>query len=179
MSHAKLSPSHSSTWLHCPAALAAEADFPEETSEFAREGTIAHELAEKYLRTGNIAGTYIGASIDGEVITEEMDTHIQMYVDYVRDLPGRLLVERRVSMDHIVPECYGTADAIIVNDSLLTVIDLKYGKGVKVDSPNNSQLMLYGLGAVAEFDYLYDIERVKLVIVQPRLYHISEWTVDV
>ncbi len=42
---------------------------------------------------------------------------------------------------------FGTADALIIANNTIEVIDLKYGKGVKVDAQNNPQLMLYGLGA--------------------------------
>ena len=55
------------------------------------------------------------------------------------------------------------------------VIDLKYGKGVKVSAYNNSQLGLYGLGAYLKYSLSYDITAVKMVIMQPRLDNISEF----
>jgi hypothetical protein len=50
---------------------------------------------------------------------------------------------------------------------------LKFGKGVQVEAQDNSQLRLYALGAWNEFEMLYDIETVRMTIMQPRLNHIS------
>ena len=61
----------------------------------------------------------------------------------------------------------------MIGDGVINVIDLKYGKGVKVDAVNNSQLRLYGLGAAGLFEGIYDFDRVRMTIIQPRLDHIS------
>ena len=66
-----------------------------------------------------------------------------------------------------------TTDAVIIGGSTIEVIDLKYGKGVKVEAKNNPQLRLYGLGASALFGDLYDFETVRTTIIQPRLDHVS------
>ena len=42
--HAKLSASGSKKWLNCPGSVAFEKEFPDEESEFAKEGTTAHAL---------------------------------------------------------------------------------------------------------------------------------------
>ena len=44
---------------------------------------------------------------------------------------------------------------------------------MRVEAERNSQLMLYGLGALLEFEALYDIRSVRMTIVQPRLNNIS------
>jgi hypothetical protein len=72
-----------------------------------------------------------------------------------------------------VPEGFGTSDAIIISDDTIEVIDLKYGKGVRVDAEGNSQMRLYALGAYALFSDLYDFDKVRMTIVQPRLDHVS------
>jgi hypothetical protein len=77
-----------------------------------------------------------------------------------------------------VPDCYGTADAIVVSDNTLHIIDLKYGKGVKVDAFENPQLKLYALGALDFVSVLYDISNVTLNIVQPRLNHIDTYSIS-
>jgi hypothetical protein len=59
------------------------------------------------------------------------------------------------------------------------IIDLKYGKGVRVDAEKNSQLRLYGLGACCEYGFLYDFKTVAYTIYQPRLDNISTYTEDV
>ena len=72
-----------------------------------------------------------------------------------------------------MPEGFGTSDAVIIGGSTIEVIDLKYGKGIKVEAKNNPQLRLYGLGASALFGDLYDFETVRMTIIQPRLDHVS------
>ena len=58
---------------------------------------------------------------------------------------------------------------------MIEVIDFKGGRGVRVDANRNSQLMLYALGALLEFDPLYDIHHVRMTIVQPRLNNLSSY----
>ena len=84
-----------------------------------------------------------------------------------------ILVEHRLDFSEYVPEGFGTGDLIIVADGVLEVIDFKGGRGVRVEADHNSQLMLYGLGALLEFETLYDIRTVRMTIVQPRLNNIS------
>ena len=60
-------------------------------------------------------------------------------------------------------------------DGVLEIVDFKGGRGVRVEADHNSQLMLYGLGALLEFEALYDIRTVRMSIVQPRLNNISTY----
>lgn len=78
-----------------------------------------------------------------------------------------------------MPEGFGTGDLVIVADGILTVIDLKYGKGVAVEAEWNPQMMLYGLGALELFDAIYDIDTVRMTIYQPRLESVSTWEISV
>ena len=48
--HALLSASGASRWMACTPSARLEEQFPDTTSESAREGTLAHELAELKLR---------------------------------------------------------------------------------------------------------------------------------
>ena len=52
-------------------------------------------------------------------------------------------------------------------------------QGVRVDAEHNEQLMIYALGALEQFGMLGDFTRVRLVIHQPRLNHLSEWDCSV
>jgi hypothetical protein len=51
--------------------------------------------------------------------------------------------------------------------------------GVQVYAENNPQGMLYALGAYAEVNHIAEIKNVVITIVQPRLDHISEWSISV
>lgn len=180
--HAILSPSAASRWLHCPGSVALTKDIDDDrSSEHAAEGTAAHELGEWCLTDGNDAAAYIGRIIEADGFKFEVDAdmaeHVQKYVDFVRALGGDLMVEQRLPITPITgePDAFGTSDSVVFIDGELCIVDLKYGRGVKVDADRNEQLAIYALAAVEEFGYLYDIKRVRMVIVQPRLNHISEW----
>ena len=183
--HARLSPSGAHRWLHCPGSVALEADTPDTGSHFANEGTAAHELAAMALIDKKPASEYIGSEItvDDEVfvVDNDMADFVQIYINYVTSLGGELMVEQSLPIEPITgePDAKGTADAVVILGDELIIIDLKYGRGVKVDADNNEQLGIYGLAALNEYEFLGDFKRLRMVIVQPRLGHISEWDMPV
>ena len=141
---------------------------------------MAHSFAEQKLRA---------LSEPCEVICEdeEMDEATTKYAEFVAEELAaaeaasgyaRLVVEQKLDFSDIVPDGFGTADAVIVSDNVLEVIDFKYGKGVPVVAENNPQLRLYALGAVYAIGSLYDFEKVKTVIFQPRIDNITTETID-
>lgn len=108
---------------------------------------------------------------------------LEPYVDYVAreyqealgtDEAAVLMTEQRVDFSDIVPRGFGTSDVIIIGGGKVTVIDLKYGKGVAVSAKDNPQIRLYAIGAINLFDMIYDFDRVKMVIYQPRLDSVTE-----
>jgi len=90
-----------------------------------------------------------------------------------------IYLEQRLDLTKYIPEGFGTGDVIIIADGTLKSIDLKYGKGVPVSAENNKQTMLYALGAVEEFEVMFDLKDVEMVIYQPRLDSISTFTMSV
>jgi hypothetical protein len=175
-SHALLSASSAARWLACPpSAVAAEA-YPNAGTDYTKEGTLAHEVAEA-IASGK--GLPENAAKDGihADITVEMVQCAQGYADYIqeqiRDDNAVVLLEQRVDFSPWVPDGFGTADCIILQGNTMDVIDYKYGKGVAVSAKDNPQMMLYGLGALNEFGFAYDVKTVRLHIYQPRLNNIS------
>ncbi len=179
--HAKLGASSSHRWTACPGSIKAEEPIQERRSIFADEGSAAHELAELVLTQQTDCQSWVGKTlIDNNAVTvdQEMADYVQQYVDYVKSIDGRHEYEQQVHFSDWVPEGFGTADALVLQDTTLYVIDLKYGKGVPVSAFENTQGILYALGAMADYEYLHDIQKVVIVIVQPRMDIISEWVID-
>lgn len=177
LKHAKLSASGSSRWLNCAGSVRAEEKLPDGGSFFAAEGTAAHALSEFCLIEGCPAESCIGRVFEGFTVDNYMAEFVQQYIDYVQQHSGVMYIEERVDFSPWVPEGFGTSDCLVVDGDTLYVIDLKYGKGVRVDADNNSQAMLYALGALNGVATFLDIKKIVCVIVQPRLDHISEWEI--
>ena len=175
--HAKLSPSGAHRWMACTASPSVEALLPEETSSYAEEGTAAHKIAEKCLWDGTHTDV-LSPSEDYPHFSDHDDLvggYIQEYLNYCRAQEGAAWIEKKVDYSDYVEGGFGTADYITVHGNTLWVTDLKYGAGVRVHAEHNEQGMMYALGAYLELSMLYDIETIKIAIVQPRMDSISEW----
>ena len=194
--HALLSASGASRWLACTPSAKLEEEYGErKSSPFAAEGTLAHELAELYLRRDvlrNISDADFDLKLEeimsNELFSDEMLDMVSIYTEYcesqylsakTENLFADIEIEQRFDLTEYVPESFGTGDCSIISEPVLEIIDLKYGKGVPVYADWNRQLMLYGLGALRKYDAFYDIETIKLTIVQPRLNNISTFTMPV
>ncbi len=178
--HAKLSASGSARWLSCTGSVKAESTLPNTTTPYAMEGTAAHELADMCLSDGLSPHDYINQHIAGIPVDEEMADHVASYVAYVKSFSGIHFYEVRVDFSEWIPNGFGTSDAIVIDEKLKTVhvIDLKYGKGLPVDAENNSQGMLYALGVLSEYSFIYDLDHVVIHIYQPRIKNYSSWSIS-
>lgn len=186
--HAILSASSAYRWTACTPSARLEQDFANTSSVFAAEGTLAHDLGELKLRRHldeidhREYNRKHKAIQKHELFSAEMPDYVDMYRDIcLEKLSGAKAttpdavchVEQRLDFSQWVPEGFGTGDFVIIADGTLEVVDLKYGKGVPVSAEDNIQMRLYALGAISQFEFLYDIRRVKMTIVQPRLDSIS------
>ena len=180
--HARLNPSSAERWIHCPGSVAlAEQCPPPGSSEYADEGTKAHAIAEAKLR--QIIGEITPKELEKIIKKHQPDGEMEEATDFYRDQvveilastgkDAELMVEQRFSLNRWAPESFGTSDAVIIGDGKIEVIDLKYGKGVRVSAKNNPQLRLYGAGAANLFEGMYDFDTVRMTIIQPRLDHVS------
>ena len=174
--HALLSASSSSRWLKCPPSALAASLYPNQDTAYTREGTIAHEVAEATVRR-YLDGAPVPASFESPEVTSEMLACAIDYADYIQELvkspDAVVLLEQCLDFSPWVPDGFGTGDCLILQGRHLDVVDYKYGQGVEVSALDNSQMRLYGLGAVHEFGTIYDIDTVSLHIFQPRKDNIS------
>lgn len=154
MSHSIFSPSSAERWTTCSASVEAIEQAKasgliaeEESSEYADEGTLAHDRADKVAK--------------GEMTLDEiprpMRDHIAGYLaecQICTDLISKTVVggsycnEQKVSLFYR-PTDFGTLDYCSFRPNPEDInfgadfIDLKYGQGVKVDAFENKQLAIY------------------------------------
>ena len=186
--HSRFPASASHRWINCPGSIRLSEQVPQETTtSYAEEGTLAHAIAEQKLLIAidkTVKASELKRLTKDPMYDGEMDEATTFYAGLVMEHynaagdSAELMIEQRVDFSDWVPDGFGTSDAIIVNDDTIEVIDLKYGKGVRVDAEGNSQMRLYALGACAMFGDLYDFEKVRMTIVQPRLDHVSVEEMD-
>ena len=174
--HAYLSASASHRWLACPPSAKLCAQAGDQTSEYAIQGSCAHELAqyqvEKALGRECQDPTENLTYYDAEML-EAAEAYRDFVLEQVETAKALckdpfICVEQTLDYSKWVEHGYGTGDCVIVADGVLHVIDLKYGVGILVKANQNSQLMCYGLGALDTFGNLYDFDRIRLTIFQPR-----------
>jgi hypothetical protein len=190
--HALLSASGASRWLACTPSARLEETYPDNAGEAAKEGTLAHEYGETIILRSldRITQSQYDAIVSGikahPLYFEGMDEYCQDYASYVlgeleeyrRKTPDTLIdIEVKLQFDEWVPGGFGTGDTVIITDKRLRIIDLKFGKGVPVDCRENKQMMLYALGALWIYKWIYSIDVVEMTIYQPRLENISSWEI--
>ena len=193
-SHARFAPSSAHRIYDCPASLLLNENEPDREIYEAAEGTVAHHIAEICARARREPEEFLGMTFDsgdldadydeeqhsskGFAITvdDEMVQGVGEYLDRIMGLPGDHYVETRVNISPWcpIPDQFGTCDHAAASHKKLIITDLKYGR-VQVDAPQNKQLVMYALGFINEYDWLYDFDEVIIRIAQPRLDHFDVW----
>lgn len=175
--HSPLGASGAERWISCPGShviLEALDLPPSDDSDYAKEGTGAHNAAAVCLRESKDAWEITGQKFNGFECDAEMTDSIQLYLDTLAEVRAEHgkqliteLVENRISGD-FHPKFFGTVDDAMVGIEVIDVTDFKYGAGIAVDAYKNKQLMYYAVGVLEKF---IGADRVRLRIVQPRAYH--------
>ena len=187
MKHAYLSASASHRWLACPPSAKLCAEEPDYGSEYAMQGTCAHELAQ-YLLEKALGRPCTDPTENLSYYDGEMQEAAEGYRDFVLEQIEEarktckdplVCVEQTLDFSKWVEHGFGTGDCVIVADGMLHIIDLKYGLGVLVHARENSQLMCYALGALDTFGDLYNIRRIRLTIYQPRRENVESFDMSV
>ena len=183
--HALLSPSAAHRWLNCTAAPRLEENAADNETDYAAEGTLAHAYCARHLKTflsQDVTAENQEIEEYAQYNSGEMAEYTETYKTIVlekynaaraKTKDALLLVETRLDFSGYVPEAFGTADAIIIADGTMEVIDFKYGKGVKVSATDNPQMKIYAIGAYNRFTFEYNIDRVRMTIAQPRIDNLS------
>ena len=181
--HALLSASSAHRWLACTAAPHFEEQFPNGTSVYAEEGTLAHAICELYARkkftvmSTRKFNSELKKLQANSLFSEEMIHTAERYVEYLTEkamehpaLP-HVAMEVKVDLTAYIPEGFGTCDCIMIGGDTLHITDYKHGKGVPVSAVGNPQMRLYALGALSLYRAIYgdQIKRVSMGICQPRL----------
>lgn len=192
--HAVLSASSAHRWLTCTAAPRFEEQFPEETSVYAAEGTLAHAVCE--LKARKMFSPMSTRKFNSEMKKlqaqdgwdDQMLKTSDFYLDFLTrkamEYPAKpyVALEVRVDLSDWVPEGFGTCDCVMVGGDTLRIVDYKHGKGVVVSAQGNAQMCLYALGALKKYRITYGdtIKRVVMAIVQPRVTEdVSEYAMTV
>lgn len=190
--HSSIGASSAYRWMACPGSVTLSQGIVPRSSEYALEGTAAHQLAEQclveefnpsYFLGSNMVISKDGATIEVPV-TQEMVDAVKVYVDYIRENDTfHTLIEHRFHLKELHSDLYGTADCVqfFEDTKVLRVIDYKHGMGIAVEAEGNKQGMYYALGALLTLRFPAHV--VEIVIVQPRCPHpdgpIRSWSIPV
>lgn len=191
--HALLSPSSAERWLNCTLAPRLEVQFPNQTSEYAQEGTLAHSVCEivakKHFKKIKAAeyNKVIKKLKTNAIWHDEMLHTAETYVEHLAERTMSfenepyIAFEVNVDISNYVPEAFGRCDCIIFGGNTLIITDYKHGKGVPVSPEKNPQLMLYALGALKLYQPLFGnaLQNIEIYIDQPRINSYKNWTCSI
>jgi len=188
-SHSPIGASSAYRWFECPGSVKlSEKAPPEVPSEYANEGTVAHDIASAALLKKK-PDHKLHPEIER---TDEMQEAVDVYLHAIKKYmwKGKYLqfVEQQGALDCVHANLRGTLDCALVESNMKSIIaiDYKHGAGVPVNVKSNKQLMYYLLimlwhlykekkwGADPRiFGWGHQFNSMKIVIVQPRRQHID------
>lgn len=175
--HSVFSPSASEMTMTCEESLVLNVLADDNPTYEAAEGTVAHGLAELWIKTDQRPDDQVGFievvnDFDIE-ITEEMLDFVGDFYDWCQEAKEDAdywASEQYVDISKLtpIPDQGGTADFIAFRWQHMIIIDLKYGKD-PVFARENKQLRVYALGVFYEWDWLYNFQTIEIRICQPRV----------
>ncbi len=188
--HARLAPSNH-RWPNCPGSVREEANYPDNSSAAAIDGTGSHVLLETCLILERRADTFVGELIgvghedkmEGWLVDQSRAARVQLALDYINHrietLGAAIHTESQSNPGHWFgrDDWFGTVDVSLVShdSKILEIIDLKDGF-LFVNEKDNPQLIGYGLGKLLPFvmnkqgNYVEStiVETIRLTIIQPK-----------
>src|SRR5919112_5541742 len=191
--HSLLSPSGSDRWLICTPSARLTEDIPDQESEYAKKGTLAHAMWEVFIKDKLDIWNPLQCvrqleKVQSDPLYEkQMSLYAYDFTDYVLDLyhqcklkdpDTKIFIEEEVSLDAFVPEGRGHVDIGLVCRRKIIVIDFKYGQGVPVRAKDNPQMKMYALGIYDKISLERDIEEIEMIVYQPRLDNIDTDVLD-
>jgi hypothetical protein len=176
--HAELGASVASRWIACPGSVNLSRGIPNYETEHSRAGTAAHAVAELALRKNVDPDMWLGMTVEGVEVDEDMVEAVSVFVNYCRGLmltATEYGTEEKFSLAELNPPgpMFGTTDFWSYDAAACTleIVDYKNGSGVVVEVKGNKQLRYYALGAALKLGKGRRIETVRITIVQPRAGH--------
>lgn len=190
MIHSTLGASAAYRWLACPGSVKLSANIPRKETEYSKEGTAAHALAEIAFGANLDPSNWLNEVVEEVRVSENMVNAVRIYVNFLHELAEdgyELMLEHRFDLSKLNPPApmFGTSDCVAYHpgERKLVVADYKHGAGVPVEVEDSPQLKYYGLGALLQMSPLNRVDTVELIIVQPRAQHsggpIRRWECDV
>jgi hypothetical protein len=173
--------------VRCPGSPREEANYPDETNQYATDGTHSHTLLEKatdlVVENGNNR-VDVFTSFNGKVLKDhegefKVDKarceRVQIAVDYIckkmKEVDCYVRSESRTNsfIAFTRPDLSGTLDLLLHSESYLEIVDYKDGVGY-VSPVENYQLMIYALSKFKEDHHsMYkDVKNIVVTIVQPK-----------
>lgn len=176
----------------CPGSVALSRGIERKSNDAADEGTTAHACVEFIIRNhkklNNKTSRKEVLDHAEELFTEEMITYALDTLTWVKEQVSpncSVYVEAKIDSSSFTTDGQGsTLDIGIANWNAkeLIIADYKYGRH-PVEVKKNDQLIYYALGMLIKLKAFKKIDRIRLVIIQPRAHHknghIREWVMSV